>query len=85
MQQKDWIAIARLSDVEADAAHIQESVRHPGNVGERPGRRARSRIAIMSSNDDRALSSRRRSNSHGFLPWLTFTQQKRSPEPPALP
>ena len=44
VQQHDRIAAARLGDVQADAPHIYETVRHPGDVRERPGAGAGWRI-----------------------------------------
>jgi hypothetical protein len=49
VQQHDGVAVARLGDVQAGAAYVYETVRHPGHVQERPGAGAGWRIPRVES------------------------------------
>jgi hypothetical protein len=47
VQQHNGGAVARLGDVQAGAAYLYETVRHPGHVRERPGAGAGWRISRL--------------------------------------
>ena len=86
VQQHDRIAVARLGDVQAGAAYLDEAVRQAGYGRERPGAGSGGLgVAGRPRARYRASGRRRGGDRHGFLLGQDFSPWKRNPGRAAFP